>query len=425
MSTIFAGVPVILGSIGLFLSLWIVLPAVTATVLPLTVGAPEISPWLMAGNAIAIAVAASIRTYPFWKASVVVASLAFTLSSFPLVQLPFVAHQLSADLQQIVGEAYFSTTGSSSASANTFSASPALAASRTHPFNILDSLRGIPTADVLHDPDIPFAGPEGIELSLDIYRPARTSSTASSAGPATLNPTLISIYGGAWQRGSSADNAKFNRYMASQGYTVVAIEYRHAPQFRFPAQIDDVWTAMRWINEQAEQYDIDRDRIAVVGRSAGAQLAMLLAYSKQPLTADPLAADTPKIRAVVNFYGPVNLANGYRNPPTPDPIDTRETLETFLGGSPDELPELYRQASPISYVRPDLPPSLLIYGGRDLVVKAEYGRELAQALETAGNTVAWVEIPWADHAFDTIFNGVSSQLSLYYIERFLAWALSS
>ncbi|MEL7475475.1 MAG: alpha/beta hydrolase, partial [Cyanobacteria bacterium J06555_12] len=216
-----------------------------------------------------------------------------------------------------------------------------------------------------------------------------------------------------------SNNAEFNRYMASQGYTVVALDYRHAPQFRFPAQIEDVWTALAWIDERAERYNIDRDRLAVLGRSAGAQLAMLLAYSKEP----PIA-DLPPIRAVVSFYGPVNLASGYRQPPIPDPIDTRQTLEILLGGSPDEVPELYRQASPISYVRPNLPPSLLIYGGRDLVVKAEYGRELAQTLEATGNTVAWIEIPWADHAFDTIFNGVSSQLSLYYIERFLAWTLS-
>lgn len=404
MSTILASLPVILSSVGLFLSVWIVLPAFTAALLPLTVGAPEISPWLMAGNAIAIAITVSIRAYPFWKGSVAIACLAFTLSCLPLVQLPLVVRQLSSDLQPTIGDTYFPASSSQPPTAF-----------RRHPFTILDSIRGIPTADVIHESAIPFATPAGEELALDIYRPARELP----AQTVVLNPTLITIYGGAWQRGSPSNNAEFNRYMASQGYTVVALDYRHAPQFRFPAQIEDVWTALAWIDERAERYNIDRDRLAVLGRSAGAQLAMLLAYSKEP----PIA-DLPPIRAVVSFYGPVNLASGYRQPPIPDPIDTRQTLEIFLGGSPDEVPELYRQASPISYVRPNLPPSLLIYGGRDLVVKAEYGRELAQTLEATGNTVAWIEIPWADHAFDTIFNGVSSQLSLYYIERFLAWALS-
>ena len=396
MSILLATLPIALSSVGLFLSLWIVLPAVNAAVLPLTVGTPEISPWLIVGNVVAIAVSASVRTYPLWKGSVAIALLALGLSSLPLLQLPFVVRHTSANFQQTLGVNVDAD----------FRDRPLPV--RHHPFSLADALRGIPTSAVIHDPAIPFANPEGVRLTLDIYRPAHASGLASP------NPTLVAIYGGAWQRGSSENNSEFNRYMASRGYTVVAMNYRHAPQFRFPAQLDDVQAALAWICDRAEQYDIDRDRLAVVGRSAGAQLAMLLGYSPES-----------KIRAVVNFYGPVNLANGYRFPPTPDPIATRPTLEAFLGGTPDEFPDLYRQASPISYVRENLPPSLLIYGGRDLVVQAKYGRVLAEKLADTGNTAVWVEIPWADHVFDTVFNGVSSQLSLYYIERFLAWTLHS
>jgi acetyl esterase/lipase len=98
-------------------------------------------------------------------------------------------------------------------------------------------------------------------------------------------------------------------------------------------------------------------------------------------------------------------------------------LRKFLGGTPQTLPELYRQASPIDTVKPGLPASLLIYGGKDRIVEAKYGRYLTQQLRSQGNRVVFIELPWADHAFDAVFSGMSNQLALYYTERFLAWAL--
>ena len=87
------------------------------------------------------------------------------------------------------------------------------------------------------------------------------------------------------------------------------------------------------------------------------------------------------------------------------------------------MPELYRQASPINAVKSALPASLLIYGGKDRIVESKYGSYLAQQLRSAGNQAVFIEIPWADHAFDAVFSGMSNQLALYYTERFLAWAL--
>jgi acetyl esterase/lipase len=76
-------------------------------------------------------------------------------------------------------------------------------------------------------------------------------------------------------------------------------------------------------------------------------------------------------------------------------------------------------------VRFDLPSTLLVYAGRDHGVQAQYGRQLYEQLRAADNQAVWLEIPWAEHAFDTVFNGLSNQLALYYTERFLAWALKS
>jgi acetyl esterase/lipase len=223
------------------------------------------------------------------------------------------------------------------------------------------------------------------------------------------------IHGGAWKGGDSTNNEEFNRYLAVRGYVVWAISYRFAPSSRFPAQIEDVEAALSFLREHATEYETKADRIALLGRSAGAQLALLAAYTPSAI----------KIRAVVDYYGPVDLEEGYNDPPNPDPINTQFVLETFLGGSPKDVPKLYVQASPLRFVKKTAPPLLLIYGGRDNAVQSKYGRGLYERLKREGNKVVFLEMPWADHAFDTVFNGISGQFSLYYTERFLAWALYS
>jgi acetyl esterase/lipase len=195
---------------------------------------------------------------------------------------------------------------------------------------------------------------------------------------------------------------------------VFAIDYRHAPQFRFPAQVNDVRTALSWIGQYAEAWNADTSRLVLMGRSAGAHLAMMAAY----------APDAPRIRGVIDYYGPVDLIEGYRQPPRPDPLAVRDIEEAFLGGPPNAMLDRYRAASPISLVTRALPPTLLVYGGRDHIVEPRFGRLLAERLRANGTTMVHVEIPWAEHAFDAVPYGPSGQLSRYVSERFLAWATS-
>jgi acetyl esterase/lipase len=278
---------------------------------------------------------------------------------------------------------------------------------RSAPVVLFDLLRGIDVGEARVVRDIPFAAPDGVRLTLDIYRPP-------AAG---RYPSVVQIYGGAWQRGAPSDNAGTATYLAARGYVVFAIDYRHAPRWRWPAQIDDVRAALAWIREHGGEHDADVSRLALVGRSSGAQLAMIAAYDGRARPAVPIAA-------VVSYYGPVDLADGYRNPPRPDPLDVRSIEEAFLGGPPDLMPDRYREASPITYVTRALPPSLLIYGRRDHIVLPRYGAMLDDRLRAAGATSVFLDIPWAEHAFDLVPFGPGGQLALYYTERFLAWALA-
>ena len=212
----------------------------------------------------------------------------------------------------------------------------------------------------------------------------------------------------------SDNDEQFSRYMAGRGYTVIAIDYRHAPNYRFPTQIEDVQTALNYINDHAAELECDRQKIALLGRSAGGHLALLAAYQASQIPNSQIS-----IKAVAAYYAPIRLAQAYQNPPVPDPIDTRSVLNDFLGGSPDQFPELYQQASPGSYLKQDLPPTLLIYGKRDHLVEAKLSKYIYHKLKDANNLAIWLEIPWAEHAFDAIFSGLSNQLVLYYTERFI------
>lgn len=382
---------VALSGLGLFLSSWIVIPPPTFFWLPLAVGAPEISPLLLLGNLLVLLLQA--RRHLLGRIAIVWSLCAIIFSSLPLLQLPETLQQANTRFQTALGAAALDAIPGDQQ-----------ALMRSDPVVLTDLVTGlsIPVVPAEHQA---FSAVDGTRLGLEIYRPATSG----------LHPGIVTIYGGAWQSGDPKQHADFSAYMVAQGYTVVAIDYRHAPRYRFPAQIQDVQAALDWIAQNAIAYSIDTDRIALVGWSAGAHLALLAAYQMQTLP----------VRAVVGYYGPTNLTAGYQDPPQPDPIHTRDILEAFLGGSPTQLPQSYRLASPVNFVKPDLPPTLLMYGNRDHVVKPIFGQQLYDLLRAQQNTAVLIALPWSEHAFDAIFRGLGNQIALYYTERFLAWVFNS
>jgi acetyl esterase/lipase len=376
-----------------FVTSWIVLPAPNRWLLALGVGAPELSAWLaLGGLAVCVLTLGVASRDRLAQAAFVLAALATILASVPLARSPLVVRRFDRAMRGALGDEFLRGVPPER-----------WARMRPAPIVFFDLFRGIDVGDARITRDIAFAAPEGVQLTLDVYRPV-------TAGP---HPSVVQIYGGAWQRGGPGDDAGFATYLAARGYVVFAIDYRHAPRWRWPAQIQDVRAAIGWIRTRGVEYGADASRLAILGRSAGAHLAMVAAYEPGALP----------VSAVVSYYGPVDLTDGYRHPPRPDPLGTRSLDEALLGGTPDELPDRYREASPISYVTRRLPPSLLIYGGRDHVVLPRFGAMLDDRLRAAGATSVFLEIPWAEHAFDAIPNGPSAQLTLYYTEQFLAWAL--
>lgn len=374
----------ILATVALFFAAWIYLPAPTYAFLYLSVGAPEICQWIVVVALLALLLAApseSRSTIARFAVGAAVAAIA--LAGGPLVR--------ASSVQRTFADAMRS-----------MSVEPPERA-RTRAISALDLFRGIDSGSPKVTRGVVVGEPAGVPIRVDVYQPADSGTY----------PVLVQIYGGAWQRGAPGDNANFASLMASHGWVVFAIDYRHAPMFRWPAQLDDVRQGLVWIRDHAAAFDGDVSRVVLMGRSAGGHLAMMAAYSDPPIA----------VRGVVSYYGPADLADAYYHPPRPDPLDIRDVDIKFIGGPPDAAPSAYADASPVSYASRPQPPTLLVYGGRDNVVERRYGRALRDRLAEGGTKVAYLEIPWAGHGFDAVFNGVSSQLALYHTERFLAWAV--
>lgn len=268
------------------------------------------------------------------------------------------------------------------------------------PFDLIALFRGIhlpPVNITEHE----YAKTNRKSLKLDLYRLAAANEP---------QPLIIMIHGGSWNGGSKAQLTDITRWLAAQRYTVASINYRHAPKWRYPAQVDDVFLAIDFLRANAQELRIDPTAIVLIGRSAGGQIALSAAYSGRE----------PAIRGVVSFYAPTDLVVGYEKPSRRLVLDSKKVLEDYLGGSPREQPDVYQAASPVRHVDDSTPATLLIHGELDPMVWSAHAELLHARLEEARRPNLYLALPWATHGCEANISGPSGQLSLYAIQRFLA-----
>jgi acetyl esterase/lipase len=251
--------------------------------------------------------------------------------------------------------------------------------------------------------------PAVIESSIPVtLGTERTAILAYVPESGTKHPIVFTIYGGAWQRGEPAKDAPLDRALAYAGYAVFALDYRHAPAYRYPAALDDVRHEVALVLEKAIEYRADRNRVAILGHSSGGELAELSAF----------APHSP-FRALISYSGAIDLVNGYRIPPVPDPIGVRSVIAAYMGATPVEDPQGYRLASPLYQVRRGAPPTLLIYADRDHVVDFRSAEMFRDALRSDGVDVSFVELPWTEHGFEEVPFGLHAPVALRAVEDFL------
>jgi acetyl esterase/lipase len=231
-------------------------------------------------------------------------------------------------------------------------------------------------------------------------------------------PVVVNIHGGGFKLGDkSMLDAKLGQTLLDNGYAIASIDYRLSGESIFPAAVLDVKAAVRFLRANAEIYNLDANRIAAFGQSAGGNLASMLGTSGDVAEFDDAslghAETSSRVQAVINWFGPNDFAQMdvqakaqgcASSDQTHNAADSFESL--YLGDSVPNTPELVAQANPMTYISPDDPPQFIQKGDADCTVAIENTKMLADALAEAGLEVEYellVGVGHGDGWFTKVF----------------------
>jgi acetyl esterase/lipase len=251
---------------------------------------------------------------------------------------------------------------------------------------------------------VPAAIPAGVELVTDIaYREGNPKWRLDLAMPKERGdrprPALVIIHGGGWRSGDKGGGMwrSLPLEYAAKGYVAISINYRLTDEAPFPACVEDVKCAVRWLRAHAEKYHVDRERIGAYGNSAGARLVAMLGLvgPEAGLEGDgPYQDQSSLVQAVCCAATPTDFTDWEGRAP--------EAKAGLLAGPAESLAERARKASPISCVGPDAPPFLVVHGTADNTVPFSQGEKFVRALKAAGaKDVTFMKYEGAGHG---VFN---------------------
>ncbi|WP_437205795.1 alpha/beta hydrolase [Planctomicrobium sp. SH664] len=226
--------------------------------------------------------------------------------------------------------------------------------------------------------DVEYGQTNGVKLKLDLQLPP---------GPGPF-PACLLVHGGGFSKGDKAGGMKkLFKPLTEAGFACFSINYRLAPEHRWPAFADDVQTAIRWLKRHAADYRVDASRIALIGDSAGGYLVSYCGARPQTDTG---------VAAVVSFYGAHDREFQIRR---------HNVLEesTRVAFEVNELNEAtwakLREVSANTYIHPGMPPYLLLHGDRDANVPLEQSQRFQQQMQAQGNRCELIVIPGGGHGF--------------------------
>lgn len=228
-----------------------------------------------------------------------------------------------------------------------------------------------PPADVNFERDVVYGEVGGEQLKLNLSIPKNAQGAL---------PCIMVIHGGGWAAGDRTNHDNLTWAFAQHGYVSATIGYRFAPKHLFPAQVEDVKCAARFLRANAEKYHIDVNKFGAVGFSAGAHLSMMLGVMDKEDGMDDSggsAGQPSKVQCVVSFFGPTDMT-------TPYPPASVNILKVFMGGPLDEKADAYKKASPITYVNAGDAPILMYQGTKDPLVPYDQAVRMVEAMTKAG-----------------------------------------
>jgi acetyl esterase/lipase len=249
-------------------------------------------------------------------------------------------------------------------------------------------------------PDIVYSTVNKQELQLDLVLP-------STPGP---HPCVVCFHGGAWRAGNRKDLTKPAFFapggkdiglldiLAKAGYAAASVSYRLAPNAKFPAQIEDAKTAVRFLRSNAKKYDLDPDKFAALGFSAGGHLASLLGTtdSKAGFDGPEYPGVSSKVQAVVDFFGPTDMVLYCETP-----LVNESFMAPFLGKECLKDQSKHKLASPIEYVTKDASPFLILHGTADIIVPILHSERFQKKLNEAGVKNEMVTLKGKGHGWDS------------------------
>ena len=254
---------------------------------------------------------------------------------------------------------------------------------------LLVALPTIGQAQARNQADEPLQLPAGVQSELDIAyaveSPAQKLDLYLPPGAVDApRPAIVVVHGGGWRGGDKRRGqwARIPAQYASDGYVAISVNYRLTGEAPWPAQIEDVKAAVRWLRAHAKRHGVDVGRIGAYGNSAGAHLVSLLGLVKPSDGLEgsgPYQDQSSMVQAVCASATPTDFLNWREPGVVPERLGS-----TFLAGPSDTLRDRARQASPITYARDDAPPFLLIHGTADRTVPISQSDRFANALREAG-----------------------------------------
>lgn len=243
--------------------------------------------------------------------------------------------------------------------------------------------------------DQPYAGNANPKQQVDVYLPKKRRTGQPL-------PVVALIHGGGWVNGDRIGYAAQAIQLARTGdYAAITVGYRLTKEASWPAQVHDCKAAIRWIRAHARELNLDADKIAVWGSSAGGHLSSLLGTSGgvKELEGDlgPNTTFSSRVQAVVNLCGPEDFSQALMFDKDSQPIWKDDAVSGLLGGNAQEKTAEAKAASPVTYVSSDDPPFITFHGTKDQRVAYRHAETIHAALQKAGVTSLLVPITDGGH----------------------------
>jgi acetyl esterase/lipase len=232
-------------------------------------------------------------------------------------------------------------------------------------------------------------------LRLDVHLPA-------GQAPAGGWPVVLAIHGGGWRRFDKTEyEPQVDPTLLAAGFAVVAPNYTLSAPGRpsWPRNLDELRQAVRWVKENAPAFGFNPAEVAAMGESAGGHLALMLGTDPGPADS---SGTTARVDAVVDFFGPTDLAALYQESRSAAPA-----VLQYLGGTPSQLPGQYADASPVGHISATSAPVLIAQGTGDFVVPLAQSQELVQALNAAAVPNQLITVEGGIHGFGLASRGLN------------------